>query len=1124
MNNTFEKKYPRIFSLSTIGLIHHYNIDYIFHPFRTDFSGEAGIGKSTIANLLQLIFVGSKHFKPASNTGYKISGYVWQPKIGKQKNFGYAFMNVEVEKNRYLVVGVFLKAGSNNVEHFILQNGVDWERLTYFEKPILHKELIEDEKIISLSELQNFVKQRFCCDTFDIRKFQEILYNNEILPFDLFQNEENTSKYAQILKSFSAGKDIHWDNSDKLKEFLFGNDTTLKIKQAYETEIANIEYKYNTSFKNDRDIENIQKRIQHIHELIKFKNLLTEAEKDYRIAKNVYWFFQKKKIEESEIKIEENRLWQLTTEIVLLESEYYIHKMAALIKTKSEIENKQIEIQNLKAKLIEFGKIDFETEKQRISNEHIEKLIKYNNVQLITKFLVDYKSTERLRSEYKFNIQKEEINLFENYLNEKSTKITDYLTLFNSSKWAVNYNTGELNYEDRTNHFNEQIAQLKALKAFSNFKQDNSFIKWAVESQDSYSNIHESVIAHFFELYLTKPQNENGQRFIPDPEILLKAINNENIQIEETGFWINLNGVNEFVGFRERYFLDDKTKNVIETISRYAEQTDQEIQNAENEKLELNALRDLTQAYPNRSLFDFYPNRIAISNIFKNDLFHQVTTDVDLENKIRDYDNRVEIIQSYNEAKKANEDIIKHEIEYLSINEKINLTSSFLTENILDAIIPTINVINEKIDKLENLIHNLRKDIRFDKLQTDLSNVINGALDKTVEIDRLLLEKKIDEDNSRLKNDELSLKLKAAQTEFDESNALCILFNDSVNFTLLKDKYNGDPEITQKKTLEQCNRDYLSHCEFLSKTYLGDSSNSHSNDDFQFLLKEILPYIFKKEKIEESTVVDTINEYLVEINEKIKEINSVFVQILTKLFQDVIDAYNGYKLKYDKLKAFFIQNDSKITGGNSVKLTFENVTDYPIDFLNNIKVELNSQMIYTKGSLFQHLPSRNEIDNIIMDKYHEYASKRDISVVDLLDPLNYFKMEFGIKLGDGKKNIGSTGQKYAAIALLCIAQISQIYKNRQNEPPKGIRYMPIDDAQDLGSNYDMLYSIAANEDFQLITFSITPLDNLEIGNQNWYMLNENPEEQQINNPPFAILSSNSETIYNWDKYINNIYS
>ena len=60
------KSYPYIHSLSTIGLIHHYNNDYVFNRFRTDFTGDSGTGKSMIADLLQLIFVGSNQFEAAT--------------------------------------------------------------------------------------------------------------------------------------------------------------------------------------------------------------------------------------------------------------------------------------------------------------------------------------------------------------------------------------------------------------------------------------------------------------------------------------------------------------------------------------------------------------------------------------------------------------------------------------------------------------------------------------------------------------------------------------------------------------------------------------------------------------------------------------------------------------------------------------------------------------------------------------------------------------------------------------------------------------------------------------------------------------------------------------------------
>lgn len=61
-----QNNYPRIYSLSTIGIKQHFNADYLFHPYRTDFSGESGSGKSMIADMIQLILVGSNEFKSAT--------------------------------------------------------------------------------------------------------------------------------------------------------------------------------------------------------------------------------------------------------------------------------------------------------------------------------------------------------------------------------------------------------------------------------------------------------------------------------------------------------------------------------------------------------------------------------------------------------------------------------------------------------------------------------------------------------------------------------------------------------------------------------------------------------------------------------------------------------------------------------------------------------------------------------------------------------------------------------------------------------------------------------------------------------------------------------------------------
>ena len=50
------KKYPRIYSIHTVGIRNHNNADYLIHPLRTDFTGESSTGKSLVgADLPQLI-------------------------------------------------------------------------------------------------------------------------------------------------------------------------------------------------------------------------------------------------------------------------------------------------------------------------------------------------------------------------------------------------------------------------------------------------------------------------------------------------------------------------------------------------------------------------------------------------------------------------------------------------------------------------------------------------------------------------------------------------------------------------------------------------------------------------------------------------------------------------------------------------------------------------------------------------------------------------------------------------------------------------------------------------------------------------------------------------------------
>jgi hypothetical protein len=111
-----------------------------------------------------------------------------------------------------------------------------------------------------------------------------------------------------------------------------------------------------------------------------------------------------------------------------------------------------------------------------------------------------------------------------------------------------------------------------------------------------------------------------------------------------------------------------------------------------------------------------------------------------------------------------------------------------------------------------------------------------------------------------------------------------------------------------------------------------------------------------------------------------------------------------------------------------------------------------------------------------------------------------------MKSQTGRNNKGSTGQTYAAIALLCIARLS-IVGNKNKGQEKGLRFMPIDEAEGLGSNFDLLSEIAKTHDYQILTFSINPLGRYN--EQHVYILNLDPDaEEAINYAPIEIRSRN----------------
>jgi hypothetical protein len=64
--------------------------------------------------------------------------------------------------------------------------------------------------------------------------------------------------------------------------------------------------------------------------------------------------------------------------------------------------------------------------------------------------------------------------------------------------------------------------------------------------------------------------------------------------------------------------------------------------------------------------------------------------------------------------------------------------------------------------------------------------------------------------------------------------------------------------------------------------------------------------------------------------------------------------------------------------------------------------------------------------------------------------------------------------------------------------------MAIDEAEGLGSNFDMLYEIALANDYQILSLSINP-NKIDAERQNIYLLHNSLEDEKVNYDPIPIF-------------------
>lgn len=339
-----------------------------------------------------------------------------------------------------------------------------------------------------------------------------------------------------------------------------------------------------------------------------------------------------------------------------------------------------------------------------------------------------------------------------------------------------------------------------------------------------------------------------------------------------------------------------------------------------------------------------------------------------------------------------------------------------------------------------------------------------------------------------------------------------------------KNQFDKEPDISLFENVEldeprheyeeyvNAEKSYQAHFKSIIDQYLSTESHKFEiSKDFLELGKNLLPEAFRNEKVTEENIIDKIKHYLERINEKNRELSSRKIQRIRDIVEEIDDKVTLQLNTVRLIDNFFKSDEKQITGGYRVRLKKEMSKLFPLDWIKTFKEQIDQEigLFASDDGLRKNLSLQVGLEEMMKNAFVQFGGSRDsnIKTLDLLNPCSYFDLSFSMESDAGRTNIGSTGQTYAAIAMLCIARLSIIGKEDGEKQKPGIRFMPIDEAEGLGSNYELLYNIAKTYDYQIISMSVGSVGRFKEGDQYVYILHKNTDiDEPINFTPMAIFS------------------
>ncbi|KGE13710.1 hypothetical protein [Sphingobacterium deserti] len=1049
--------YPRIYSLSTVGILKHYIHDYLFHPTRTDFVGANGVGKSIIADLLQMIFVYDKDLIKFGTDGVKREERQINTLPYKTK-CAYCFLNIEVNAGKFITIGIqinnqkgkriipFVITKQADISLKINELALEKEELI-FAKDLLKVKETGAKEIVDIQDLATFLYEKhglrlnFFSNNETVNTYYKFLYDKNILPLNLSQ-DKNLKAFAKVMQSFSKAKTLNLSGnqaSRNLKEFLFeeSDEDILVNFQKEQAELEKILREYESLNKDIQNLSNKQKRLTNLRELEQSHKLKFKYFKDAELQ-NAY--IELKQLEQGEsegrrlITNQETELTELKTAIENLPEEE--EKIKKSYEEADENFNMFNRYQDLSISIEKLGK-EVDELKMFIRPEVDDSWT--NEIQRI-----DILSRNN-------EIIKEEITFVKPYL-EKYKTLEKIIQNRKEQLEILDELKSSLKKEKETN---------EKLLALLQDNDENGLLHWYIKNLPSLDNEQLQTVLY----YATKPISEisnpnNSSQYINPDEL----INNFKTIPSEEGFWLKLGALNQFIQFNpDAVLLGDRT-NLEQSVQHLIQSLNTETSFI-NTKLQ--ALENIVDGKPyDLSLFDyFFDVSIAVfSNIerLKNAVacilqIDEKTSQLQLQKK-REEEELLEIKSlfkiEYDEPEVVKKELLRVRKEW---SEK---KDQFYEQK------------GAKQSKFKSLESKIQRD------KQDLLMIISNLTKK--------------------------------QTAFTMLSSFYYQhFKESVTDFSLIAKNTEELQQAYNGLWEEYKTAFIGISNSFEET--GDEKNpavqlTIKYQDFSFrVLEEALLGNKIKSTDDITTALDEANQTRTTIANGIRD-------NMIKIFSKTTERYEKYDDQVKRINAFFV--DRKISNKFYFKLEFDGNKEIKIDYIKQIAYEVRNTA--TNGEL----QFGQSILDFIEDFFRKQAKiKNKVPIDKLLNPKTYF--ELSAKLTDqfGTEVPGSTGETYSAIALLGIARLSAVQKEKRN----GLRFIILEELGSLdNTNFNTFPAIAEEFQYQIITMAPHTF-NIGLSDE-WYAhhLIKGKEDENINYCPSASYFKTKDNNEDLNIYINRI--